>query len=67
MLVRRDPFARQELHRRTYSVKGDCNWCGSNNIRVYEYWTETDGGRSFEHKGTFCCDSCHDEYHEVLK
>ena len=46
-----------------------CDWCG--NVRrtrkgrptAYRYATETDGGRTHEHKGTFCCKGCHDAYH----
>ncbi len=81
MLISRDPFARQELHRRSVSCgaqpldkawKGiTCEWCGS--IRatkrgtryLYKYSTETDGGRKFDHRGLFCCKQCHDAYHQV--
>ena len=46
-----------------------CDWCG--NVKrtprgkpyAYRYATETDGGRSHDHKGTFCSKSCHDSYH----
>lgn len=61
-LISRDPFARQELHSRVYSNAMECDWCGTYR-RVFEYWTETDGGRSFEHKGVFCSKDCHDSYH----
>lgn len=61
-LVSRDPFARTELHSRVYSKEIECSWCGTVR-RTFEYWTETDGGRAAEHKGVFCCKSCHDSYH----
>lgn len=71
MLVNRDPFARQELHRSTVRADGrTCSWCGSvrdsgGNLgkHLYVYRTESDGGRSGEHQGAFCCKSCHDSYH----
>lgn len=43
VLISRDPFARQELHRETIDAMGDtCSWCG--NVRkgnkLYVYYTE---------------------------
>jgi hypothetical protein len=64
-LVKRDPFARTELHREVVVPHGrTCDWCGGLNARrtLYKYVTESDGGRRFEHKGSFCSKSCHDSY-----
>lgn len=69
-LINRDPFAREELHRMRLFVSGTtCNWCGSvkrtrkGDAYLFVYETQTDGGRSHVHKGSFCCKSCHDAYH----
>jgi hypothetical protein len=71
-MIRRDAFARTELHRRT--VKDDpprcfwgCDWCGRRRRgdRLFVYRTETDGGRTFEHRGRFCCLDCHNAWHGV--
>jgi len=70
VLINRDPFARQELHRRNeYNLSRTCDWCG--NVRatrggrkyLYVYETQPDAGRTHEHAGRFCCKSCHDSYH----
>ena len=73
--IRRDPFAREELHRSTtrgplITIGGQtCDWCGgvsrmaNGEPRLFQYRTETDGGRTFHHKGLFCSVSCHDTYH----
>lgn len=68
-LVRRDPFARTELHRdRDYRGTG-CMWCGqtrktpNGHPYVFAYSTASDGGRRFPHRGRFCSTSCHDSYH----
>ena len=80
-IISRDPFARTELHRETFTgfsvdVKGgfgdrlyECHFCG--NVRrspnghpqAYRFSTVTDGGRAYQHKGSFCCKACHDAYH----
>ena len=70
-LVSRDPFARTELHRRLECRHGEgCDWCGGRRQHkgvttwnLFRYYTETDSGRRHEHKGLFCCKSCHDAYH----
>lgn len=68
-LVSRNPFAREELHRVRVHGPAGCTWCGqqrktpSGRAYLYEYVTETDGGRRFPHKGRFCCLECHDDYH----
>ena len=69
-LINRDPFARTELHRSKVVQHTGCDWCGSARYwkgnktwLLFKYRTESDGGRSYEHKGAFCCKSCHDSYH----
>ena len=62
MLVQRDPFARQELHKEKLKSRAECDWCGSTNT-LYKFSTQTDGGRKFEHKGSFCSVSCYNSYH----
>ena len=64
MLVNRDSFARQELHRE--SVDGECSFCGSSNRygKVWSYSIETDGGTVFPISGTFCCKGCLEAYHD---
>lgn len=66
-LISRDPFARTELHRTFVRPTGDetCDNCGGLNGRggLFEYHTETDGGRTYPHRGLFCSKSCHDSYH----
>lgn len=70
-LVSRDPFARTELHRSVVTAHTGitCSNCGGVRISpkgwksLYEYRTESDGGRSSTHRGLFCCKSCHDSYH----
>jgi hypothetical protein len=65
-LVKRDPFARTELHKRQVKVGplACCDWCGTKRTRpcgshyLYELWTEHDGGRKSQHKGRFCGVSC---------
>ena len=75
-LISRDPFTRQELHRRVVQINAGpqprgCFWCG--NLRMsktgkaslYEYRTEPDRitPRPAVHSGMFCSKSCHDNYH----
>lgn len=64
--INRDPFAREELHREVVTPRrGGCDCCGGlrRNNTLFEYRTETDGGRSNKHRGQFCGKSCHDSYH----
>lgn len=70
MLVKRDVFARQELHReRLYTDKYTCAWCGGVNLDrqrkhsqqrkfVYRFSIETDGGRKFTDTLVFCSVDC---------
>ena len=62
----RDPFARQELVGRPVDAEGKtCDECGSpgRNGKLYQYTTESDGGRNNKLKGLFCCKSCFKAYH----
>ncbi len=70
MLVNRNPFARQELHRCNESVVSQsCSWCG--NVRktrggkfyLYRYRVESDGGRKWEDPHLFCSKGCREAYH----
>ena len=68
--ISRDPFARTTLMRRKVVSHAGCSWCGSNRSWkgkttwvLFQYSTETDGGRTHVHKGLFCSKSCHDAYH----
>jgi hypothetical protein len=70
--ISRDPFARTELHRNSVRITGNqtCRWCGQTRYMhgqpipfLFEYRTESDGGRVSEHSGLFCSKSCHDAYH----
>lgn len=70
-LIRRDPFAREELHRISVYGTAGCTWCGQQrktpkgHAYLYVYETQTDAGGARTHKGRFCCKPCHDSYHEV--
>jgi hypothetical protein len=71
MLVKRDCFAREELHReREYALHGHtCAWCG--NVKqtarkrpyLFQYHLETDGGSKHGIMGLFCGESCRKAYH----
>ena len=68
--ISRDPFARTTLMRRKVVGHDGCSWCGGRRQHkgnatwlLFQYFTETDGGREHTHTGTFCCKSCHDAYH----
>jgi hypothetical protein len=62
--VSRDPFARQELHR-TFVKGATCAWCGSKALKgdgAYRYEVQSDGGRTFPDRDTFCSKSCRKSY-----
>ena len=67
-IIRRNPFARAEIHRDVVKTTGKvtCRWCGqkrkSNNL--FAYRVETDGGKSHTCHGLFCRNSCFDAYHD---
>jgi hypothetical protein len=70
MLVNRDPFAREELHKqREYVTSRACDWCGgvkktaTGRHYLYVYRTMTDDGTTHIHNGAFCDKTCHDSYH----
>lgn len=67
-MISRDPFARTELHRTVIdqtTINHACDWCGQRPKahRLFQYYTESDGGRRFYEKGHFCCKPCRDAYH----
>jgi hypothetical protein len=72
MLVKRDPFAREELHKESVTNGVDsksCSWCGghaktsSGKKRLWQFRLETDGGSKYDIKGLFCSKSCFYTYH----
>lgn len=63
MLVKRDAFARQELHRERMYGRHTCAWCGQvkrhgKRAYVYRFHIETDGGRKFPDTLVFCSVAC---------
>lgn len=71
-MIRRDPFARTELHRIVVHTDAGCSWCGGLRYNpkggartLFVYETQSDGGRNSTHKGRFCSISCHDSYHRA--
>lgn len=67
MLVNRDPFARQELHRISVTTKQTCRACGANRKgKLYQYSIERDSLRrnSNDLSGLFCSVSCMRQYHD---
>lgn len=74
MLVKRDCFARHEIHRKRFNCSLSdhaCSWCG--NVKktkkgkkyLFEYWLETDGGRKNEIGGLFCSNDCYRAYYMI--
>lgn len=70
--VSRDPFAREEIHRRAVQCAGkgsECQWCGRvresrKGVRtLYEYRVESDGGRVSVIEGLFCSIGCMRAFH----
>ena len=66
MLVKRDPFAREEIHRRSEGTSQTCHWCGQSRPggRLFKYWVESDSGRVSYIRGLFCSIGCMRSYHE---
>lgn len=64
-MVKRDAFARTELHRELKATSEKCYWCGGDrgSGKLYEYRTEHDGGRKETHSGVFCDRACFSSYH----
>ena len=73
MRVSRNPFTREELHKRPVLVKKEdgCSWCGklayTRHARprplLYEFSFETDGGTTRKVKWLFCRVACYKAYH----
>lgn len=65
MLVNRDPFAREELHRTCVISENSCSWCGGKRKggKLFKYLIQQDDGRMGWIKGIFCCVSCMRSYH----
>jgi hypothetical protein len=66
-LMKRDPFAREELHRTELPrhIGLGCEWCdGRNgNGKLYEYFVETDGGTKTIDNHLFCSADCRESYY----
>jgi hypothetical protein len=66
-LIRRDPWARIELHRATVSPSWSetCAWCGNRNGhgKLFRYRIESDSGRKSEDAKLFCSVTCRDSYY----
>jgi hypothetical protein len=60
-MVSRDPFAREELHRRKCPSGTACSFCPSPARWIYS--VETDGGRNSDIRGAFCTIGCMRAYH----
>jgi len=59
--INRDPFAREELHRKSVQVSHQtCAWCGNvrRGSRLFRYRVESDGGRKSEDSKLFCSLDC---------
>jgi len=70
--VSRDPFAREELHkRRVYTAKETCGYCGGvkhtpkGRTFLFSYWVEKDSGRKNSITGEFCSISCLKAFHNI--
>jgi len=73
VLVKRDPFARTELHRETvklFKSEETCRWCGgfkpsrTGGRYLYRFRSESDGGRVMHVAGLYCSSSCFSDYNE---
>lgn len=66
--ISRDSFARTELVRVTLGgcITG-CDWCGTlpPSRNLYEYATQSDGGRREPISGRFCSVGCMRAYHDI--
>lgn len=63
--VARDPFARTELIRRSYSgnSRHECAWCGNKHKVMYTYKVESDGGTRCGESKQVCNLSCYKAYY----
>lgn len=71
-LVRRDPFARTELHRELVTVPASttCGWCGQKRHykgketdKLFQFYSESDAGRRAMIRGLFCSTGCMESFH----
>jgi hypothetical protein len=65
-LIRRNPFARAELHREQVPNRmGGCPWCGmtNSNGKLYQYRVEHDDGSVYPDEKAFCSLDCREAYH----
>lgn len=67
--VSRDPYARETTYRkRVYVEHATCAWCGSQKQTptgrpyLFEYSTESDGGRTSTDRRLFCGIGCRGTY-----
>lgn len=67
MLVTRDSFAREELHRELVCTNSSCDWCRGHRrtAKLWRYSVEPDsiGSRVSTLNGLFCSASCFRSYH----
>jgi hypothetical protein len=73
MLVSRDPFAREEIHKESVTVGieyKNCAWCGCYHTpkpgrkkRLWRFRLETDGGRVSIIDKLFCSIGCYRDYY----
>jgi len=63
--VKRNPFAREELVRRSYSVhnRKECAWCGQKKRTMFTYEVETDGGMRGGESKQVCNLSCYNAFY----
>lgn len=63
--VNRNPFAREELVRQSYSGhdRRECAWCGQKNRTMYTYEVETDGGRRCGESRQVCNINCYNAFY----
>ena len=62
--ISRDPFARENLVRRTIHKACECLWCGVRSNRMFNYGIERDdkNGRVEWHGRVFCSIGCFRDY-----
>ncbi len=66
-LVKCDAVTKTEERRRIVIMKDgkDCDWCGQERNRLFEFSTQTAGGQAYPHRGAFCSKRCHDSWHHI--
>lgn len=71
VLVKRDPFSRQEVTKeRVYDTHDTCSWCGQQNLTpktkrpyLFRFWRVEDSGRRERINGLFCSNDCRAIFH----